>query len=109
MKTTAAAASVDDNDYGALAVRPAGGATLSTGQVSVGTAATQIIGANTNRYEVVITNPSTVTVYVGGSGVSTTTGHAIPAGGSITLKSTAAIYGVVATATQTVTYAESAR
>src|SRR5579871_1166787 len=52
-----------------------GGVLNGTGQVSIGTSATLIIAANT-RQAVLVTNPSsTVTVYIGGSGVTTGNGQ----------------------------------
>lgn len=77
-----------------------------TGQVSVGTTPTPIIAVNGLRSGVIITNPSGVTVYLGGQNVSTSSGHALPAGGSISLPAGSPIYGVVASSTQTVTYIE---
>lgn len=78
-----------------------------TGQVSVGASSTQIIAANTARAGVLITNPSsTVTVYLGVTGVTTSTGAILGPNQSITLPVTSAIYGVVASSTQTVSYVE---
>ena len=79
----------------------------ATGQVSITNAATQIIAANSARSGVLITNPSTtVTVYVGLSGVTTSTGAILSPGASLTLPVTSAIYGIVATGSQTVSYVE---
>jgi hypothetical protein len=84
----------------------AGGVLNSTGQVSVGNSATRIIAAGT-RQGVLITNPSaSVTVYIGGSGVTSSNGQELLPGNSITLPVTSAVYGVVATGTQTVSFAE---
>jgi hypothetical protein len=82
-----------------------GGVLNATGQVSVGSSTTLIIAAGT-RQGVLITNPSSVTVYIGGSGVTTSNGQELLAGESVTLPTTSAVYGVVATGTQTVTYLE---
>ena len=79
----------------------------ATGQVSVGATATQIIAANTARAGILITNPSTsVTVYVGLSGVTAATGAILGPGTSMTLPTVSAVYGIVATSTQTVSYIE---
>jgi hypothetical protein len=84
----------------------AGGVLNSTGQVSVGNSATLIIAAGT-RQGVLITNPSSsVTVYIGGSGVTASNGQELLPGNSITLPVTSAVYGAVATGTQTVSFAE---
>lgn len=83
-----------------------GGVLNGTGQVSVGSSATQIIAANT-RQAVLITNPSsTVTVYIGGSGVTTSNGQELLPEQSITLPVVSAVYGIVATGSQTVSYVE---
>lgn len=81
----------------------------ATGQVSVAATATQIIAANPSRQGVLVTNPSSsVTVYIGGSGVTTSTGAILPPLSSLTLPITGAIYGIVASSTQTVSYVETA-
>jgi hypothetical protein len=83
-----------------------GGVLNATGQVSVGVTATLIIAANT-RQGVLITNPSTtVTVYIGGSGVTTGNGQALTPGCSLSLPIVGAVYGIVASSTQTVSYVE---
>lgn len=83
-----------------------GGSLNATGQVSVANTATQIIAANT-RQGVLITNPSsTVTVYIGGSGVTTGNGQELLPGCSLTLPIVSAVYGIVATGSQTVSYVE---
>lgn len=83
-----------------------GGSLNTTGQVSVGSSATPIIAANT-RQGVLITNPSTsVTVFIGGAGVTTSNGQELLPGCSLTLPVVSAVYGVVATGSQTVSYVE---
>ncbi len=83
-----------------------GGVLNATGQVSIANTATLIIAANT-RQGVLITNPSTtVTVYVGGSGVTTGNGQIIPPLQSITVPGVSSLYGIVATGSQTVSYIE---
>ena len=91
-----------------LIVSGIGYATInSTGQVSVTTGATQIIGSNTSRGGLLITNPaSSVVVFIGGSGVTSTTGQELLAGNSISLPDVAAVYGIVATGSQTVSFIE---
>jgi hypothetical protein len=81
----------------------------STNQISVGTTATLIIAAtkpNTSRQSVTIYNTSGATVFIGGSTVTTSTGHGIVAGGSLTLAVSGAVYGIVVTSTSTVSYIE---
>lgn len=99
----------DVNSLGDLLVAVAtstGGVLNATGQVSVGSTATLIIAANT-RQGVLITNPSaTVTVFIGGAGVTTGNGQELLPLQSITLPVVSAVYGIVATGTQTVSYVE---
>lgn len=85
----------------------AGGVGNATGQVSVGASATQIIAANT-RQGVVITNPSSsVTVFIGFSNaVTTSNGQELLPGNSITLPVVSAVWAIVATGTQTVSFLE---
>lgn len=83
-----------------------GGVLNATGQVSVGNTATLIIAAGT-RQGVLITNPSSsVTVFLGGRGVTTGNGQELLPGNSITLPVVSAVYGIVASSTQTVSYVE---
>lgn len=87
-------------------VAEVGGVLNSTGQVSVGNTATQIIAAGT-RQAVLITNPSsTVTVFIGGSGVTTGNGQELLPGNSLTLPVVSAVFAIVATGTQTVSFVE---
>jgi len=84
----------------------AGGVLNSTGQVSVGNSATLIIAAGT-RQGVIVKNPSSsTTLYVGGSGVTTSNGQIVLPGEAITLPVTSAVYGVIASGSQTVSFLE---
>jgi hypothetical protein len=94
---------------------PMGAASLATGQVSVGTtvggtliAAARTGVPGTGRASVTIVNTTTTAIYLGNTGVTTTTGQLLPGvvGASITLNTTAAIYGIVAASTATVTFSE---
>lgn len=79
----------------------------ATNQVSVGTGATLIIAANASRAGVLVTNPSSsVSVYVGGSGVTTGNGQILSPSQSISIPTVSAVYGIVASSTQTVSYIE---
>lgn len=85
-----------------------GGQNINTGQVSVANTATLIIAARTARMDALIVNSGTTDVFIGGSGVTTTTGtllKGIP-GAALAVNSKAAIYGVVASSTQTVSFLE---
>ena len=83
----------------------AAGTINSTGQVSVGVSATQIIAANAARKGVLIFNAGTATVYIGAAGVTTAAGHILPAGASVTLPTVSAVYGI-STSSQTVSFME---
>ena len=84
------------------------GGSLSVGQVFVANTATLILGANANRMRLIIIQTGTTAVYIGGSGVATNTGQYMVgiAGYPISIRTTAAVYGIVSTGTQTVTYME---
>lgn len=84
-----------------------GGTDLSTGQVSVGTTATKICDAAPGaRQTITIVNDSTVDVFLGGSGVTTSTGVLLAGtkGQTLTLSFSGALYGIVGTGTETVSY-----
>jgi hypothetical protein len=93
---------------------PVGAANFTPAQVSVLTTATLIAAARTGapgtgRASITIINKTgTDFVCLGGSGVTASTGLCLPevAGASITLNTTSAIYGIVATTSQTVTEGE---
>lgn len=90
--------------------QPVGAANFAATQVSVASSATSIVAARTGisgtgRISVTITNTTTTAIYLGGSGVTTSTGTLLPGivGASVTLNTTAAVYGIVASSTATVT------
>lgn len=85
-----------------IPVNPAesGAVNMATAQTTVASTATQIAAANATRRAVLITNThATVTVYLGSAAVTTSTGQALPAGASITIPFTGAVYGIVASST----------
>lgn len=83
---------------------------LTATQVTVTTTATQLAAANPNRKFIEIANISAQSVFIGGSGVTASTGHSIIAtSGKLTLSgsvSTAAVFGIVAATTAVVTVLE---
>ena len=100
------------NNIGYMSLSP-GAAAIAPAQVSVTSAATSIAAARTGvpgtgRVSVTITNTTTTAIYIGGSGVTTSTGALLPGivGASLTLNTTAAVYGIVATGSATVTEIE---
>jgi hypothetical protein len=83
---------------------------FKSGQVSVGTTATAIFtsGPAPSNDGVLIQNGGSGSVYIGGSGVTTTTGLPVAAGATVTVPTTGAqpleLFGVVASSTATVSY-----
>jgi hypothetical protein len=100
-------ADVDSSSRLQVALGTSTGGTLNaTGQVSITGSATLIIAAAT-RQAVLVTNPSsTVTVFIGGSGVTTGNGQELLPLQSLTLPVVSAVYGIVTTGSQTVSYVE---
>lgn len=87
---------------------PVSPANFTPAQVSVAATATQIAASRTGRNLIDVVNTTTTAVYLGGSGVTTSTGLLLPGivGASVTIPFTGALYGIVATGTATVTEAE---
>ena len=87
-----------------------GAANFTPGQVSVGATSTLIAAARTGvsgtgRVAITVVNAGTTPVYLGGSGVTTSTGALLPGvlGATVTINTTAAIYGIVTTGSEAVT------
>lgn len=74
---------------------------VSATRVTVAATATVIFTARGGVSKVLIRNPTAVSVYIGGSGVTTATGFEIAAGDavSVALEKQEAIYGIVASGT----------
>jgi len=83
-------------------------ANIATGQVSIASSATQIVAARAGRKEVTIVNHATTAVYIGGSGVTATTGLLLAGvqGQGITVTGAAAIYAIAASGSETVSFLE---
>lgn len=81
---------------------------IVTGQVTVASTATQIAAERSARKGIVIINNGTSDVYIGTSGVTTSNGLLLLGvkGASIVMETTAAVYGIVASGTNDVTYME---
>lgn len=79
-------------------------ANFTPNQVSVTNTATQIVAARTGRATLTIENTGTTPIYVGGAGVTTSTGFLIPgvAGASLTVAYTGALYGITGSGTAAV-------
>lgn len=93
---------------GNLATINKGYPSFATAQATVTTAASIIVPTRAGRGGVMITNLGTTDVYIGTSGVTTTTGTILVGskGSSINIPTTAAIYAIVGSGTQVVTYTE---
>jgi len=81
---------------------------IATNQVSVTSAATAIVAARATRRSVLIINHGTTDVYIGGASVTTSDGILLTgtAGAAIGIGTTAAVYGIVVSSSQTVSYIE---
>lgn len=103
---------IDDNRLagevaitGALSTKEAPAAAAGYGAVTVGTAAVQIVAANTGRRSVLLQNLGSASVFVGpDSAVTAGNGIKIDAGGSFTFAASSALYGLSGTAGQDVRY-----
>lgn len=82
-----------------------GAQAMETGQVTIGTTATAIIGGR-KRSRVRITSHAATAVFIGGAGVTTANGYRLPAtdGASVVLETSAAIYAIVAAGTLVVSF-----
>lgn len=97
------------------AVVPTGGTitatganTIASGQVSVANTSTSIAAARATRRAIAVINHGTTDVFVGVTGLTTGNGALLKgvAGSSITLYTSAAVFGIVASGTQTVSFIE---
>ncbi len=83
---------------------------VSTAQIPVGTTATLLSGVDPgsggapNGQSLVLSNTGAATVFIGGPGVTTTTGYPVPAGAeySLDLDGLETLFAIVATGTVTV-------
>lgn len=82
--------------------------TLGTNQVSIGNTATLILPVRTGRRSLIIVQHGTVDVFIGDSGVTTSNGLLLTGtkGASLSIPGTMAVYAIVASGTQTVSYLE---
>ena len=85
-----------------------GAASFATNQVSITNAATAIVAARAGRRAVMIINHGATDVSIGGASVTTSNGLLLTgtAGAAVSIPTTAAVYGIVGTGTQTVSYIE---
>ena len=77
--------------------------TIANAAVTVTTDATLLIAARTNRKALIIQNNSAGDIYIGGSGITTSTGLKLAAGATFSdYVTSAAWYGIVASSTANV-------
>jgi len=89
-----------------LKVNPGAAPNIATNRITVMTTAVQIVAARTGRKRLTIRNTDAANdIYLGTSGVTTTTGHLLPKGQEIVLFTEAAVYGI-GTTTTVVTFLE---
>ena len=96
------------SDGGAFPVARRGAPSIATGQVSVGTSATLVVAARTNRQNVGVSVTQAVQCAFGGPGVTLATGWPLPptAYTSDNWDTASAVYAVCATAATNVAYRE---
>lgn len=75
-----------------------GASAIASGQTACTSTATSILAATDTRKRVVMVNRQAVSVYIGTSGVTTSTGLRLDPGDSLMLYTTAAVYGITAAA-----------
>ena len=84
------------------------GSLVATSAVNVGVAATAIVAINADRTGVVLRNNGANTIFIGGAGVTLANGmplepgEAAAPGDTLMIPATAAIFGIVAAATEEV-------
>lgn len=85
-----------------------GTASIATGQVTVATTATVVAAARTGRRSITIVNEGTTDVRIGAAGVTAGNGLLLSGvkGQTLTVETAAAVYGIVGTGTQAVSYVE---
>lgn len=76
------------------------------GNVTISSTATIIRAANSSRKKILIKNNGTQTVYIGVSGVTTSTGIPLSSSVNIVLNTDDVIYGITSTSTSDIRYIE---
>jgi hypothetical protein len=84
------------------------GDAITTGQVTVTTAATVIAAARAGRRSITIVNEGTTDMRIGGAGVTTANGLLLSGvkGQTLTIETAAAVFGIVGAGSQTVSFVE---
>jgi hypothetical protein len=87
-------------------VKQRGSSDYATGQVTVGATPVMIVAARPTRSKLVLSPTTAAAFYVGGPGVSSTTGMFIGSGGTVNMETAAAVYAVAASSSFTLSYVE---
>lgn len=89
-------------------VSQAGAAHFAYGQVSIGDTATQIVGVRSTRRSVTVVNLGTTDIYIGDASVTTSTGQLLlgAKGAGVTLEVVGAVYGIITTGSEGVSFEE---
>jgi hypothetical protein len=101
--------SVDQTTPGSTnGVTEVGSSNWAASQVSVSSAATSLVSARSARHAIVVTNLGTADVWLGGAGVTVSTGTLLPGvkGACKAIPATTAVYGIVASGSQVVSVEE---
>ena len=85
-----------------------GAASIASGQATATTSAAIIVPARAGRISVTIENLGTTDTFLGAAGITTATGMLLVGtkGSAVTIYTQAAVYGIVATGTQAVSFLE---
>lgn len=85
-------------------IASSGALTMGGGVVAVGVAAVPVVAANALRKQVLFQNHGTVSVFIGGAGVTLLDGIEVKAGGDFVLSVRTAIYAISTLAAQSVRF-----
>lgn len=85
-------------------VKLGSGTTITTGQVSITTTATQVVASDTRNSVVILNQDAAINMYIGVAGVTSSTGILLKAGSSITITNNAAVFAVAASGTPVAGY-----
>ena len=85
-----------------------GPSNIATGQVSITSGGVLIANSRSGRLDITVVNDGAIDVYVGPSGVTTGTGLLLRgiAGAAVTITTAAAVYGIVSSTSQTISFME---
>jgi hypothetical protein len=83
-----------------IRVRVQVGVLSTPAAVTVAATATLLLAANSARKQAIVVNNGTADMFVGGSGVTTTTGLPLYPGNEMVLPTTSALYAIVVSGTQ---------